>query len=114
MAVSPDSAPQRKLRVLPSYWQDAYSAADYYLSHGSPRADALLIAAGKAVDKINTNPLLYRFWFGDLRRYIIPRFPYKVVYRVTDNEIMIIGLRHQRANPVHEHRMIRRRFRSAN
>jgi toxin ParE1/3/4 len=33
------------------------------------------------------------------RRYVLRRFPYTVAYRVTDNELIIVAIAHQRLDP---------------
>lgn len=49
---------------------------------------------------IEEYPLLGRPLFGDYRRRVLGRFPYLVMYRVTDDQLRILALLHGRRDPV--------------
>jgi plasmid stabilization system protein ParE len=58
-------------------------------------------SVGDALRHIDAHPEAGAMAFGDsdLRRLLIPRFPYQVVYRLGPNEILIIAFAHLKRRP---------------
>jgi plasmid stabilization system protein ParE len=54
-----------------------------------------------AINKIITNPTLYKIIVEDARRIVTKKFPYEIVYRIdlTRNEIRIIAISHLHREP---------------
>ena len=48
---------------------------------------------------ISNNPLANRIIKNNFRKSNLKRFPYKVVYRITKNEIIIVAFAHQKKKP---------------
>lgn len=42
-----------------------------------------------SVSKITEAPLIWRFVEGDVRRYLVPRFPYGIYYTVESDVVVI-------------------------
>ena len=40
-----------------------------------------------------------QLYSGNLRRYVLARFPYSILYSVEDNEIVIFAIAHHRRKP---------------
>jgi toxin ParE1/3/4 len=50
-------------------------------------------------DRISVNPLLHAAVFRDVRKALVRRFPYSVLYRVEATQILIIAVFHSRRDP---------------
>jgi len=48
---------------------------------------------------IESNPLQYQIIEGETRRAMLHRFPYGVMYVVSDHELLIVACLHARRNP---------------
>lgn len=52
-----------------------------------------------ALLRIQSNPRLFPVVYGTLRRAVVRRFPFAILYEVTPDEIEIIAVFHSRRNP---------------
>jgi plasmid stabilization system protein ParE len=57
-------------------------------------------------EKIKQNPKLYSFYNKDFKRAILKHFPYLIIFKVTENEIVIYSIIYGGRNP----RLINRRI----
>jgi hypothetical protein len=48
-----------------------------------------VLCLDEAIDRIMYNPHLYAVLFLDVRRAVVRRFPYSVIYRITDSHVTI-------------------------
>jgi len=53
----------------------------------------------EAIEKILEAPERWQSVEGDLRRYLMPRFPYGIYYRVSDEELRILVVKHHSRHP---------------
>ena len=52
-----------------------------------------------ALQRIRSNPRLSPLVYGSIRRAVVRRFPFAILYQVTAEEIQIIAVFHSRRNP---------------
>ena len=53
-----------------------------------------------AINRIKGSPTLYRKVEGEIRRCLVRRFPFSILYRVIGNEVVrILVIRHHRKHP---------------
>lgn len=88
-----------RLRIHPAAEEDAVSAHAWYAGR-SPTAAAqflinLDIAMGRILDSPNRWPRVLRAY----RRFILPKFPFSVVYRTVGEEVQVIAIAHHRRRP---------------
>ena|SRR5258705_13352192 len=74
-------------------------AADWYERQGVGLGDDFLRAVGVTISSIHRNPEQYQRIRGRMRRAVLRRFPYSVVYMLTDDEIVVVGCVHGRRDP---------------
>lgn len=76
---------------------DRQKIAEFYASEASPFiAEQALLSIKNATNRILKNPLNYREGKkSGTREYIMRRFPYIVIYRVSDTKVSIIRVLHQ-------------------
>jgi plasmid stabilization system protein ParE len=74
-------------------------AADYYDTLSNGLGDALLIETGRAFRQLSKAPLSCPIVRGAIRRRPLFKFPYFILYRVTEGSLQIIAIVHQRRGP---------------
>ncbi|MEW6352039.1 MAG: type II toxin-antitoxin system RelE/ParE family toxin [Thermodesulfobacteriota bacterium] len=79
--------------------QEMLEAADHYDRQTPGLGDEFLGELQRAVDHIVENPLLGPVLRKGVRRRIMRRFPYAVLYRLDPEEIVIIAVMHLRRQP---------------
>lgn len=52
-----------------------------------------------SLSQIGSDPLLFPVVYGSLRRAVVRRFPFVILYEVAASEIQIIAVFHSRRNP---------------
>lgn len=74
-------------------------AADF-LNHTAPGLGlTFLNAVEKAVDQIRSSPEAAQLIRGRVRRKLVIKFPYSIVYSVRDAQIRILAVAHQKRRP---------------
>lgn len=80
--------------------RDLRSAALYYEAEGGPKLAKRFVDDVEAtVQGIQMNPLRHHFGTSGLRRAQLRTFPYHVLYKVDDNGVRVLVLRHDRRRP---------------
>jgi addiction module toxin, RelE/StbE family len=91
---------RRSLRFHPSFKRDLKSACDWYSAERSGLGDALRDEVKVVIDRIRDHPELYQEIHGSVRRAVIKRFPYILLYKVEEKLIVILGLFHGSRDPI--------------
>jgi toxin ParE1/3/4 len=52
-----------------------------------------------AVQKIVESPFIYRILKAPFRRYLLPKFPYSIIYSIEPDHIRIIAVAHNKRKP---------------
>ncbi len=75
------------------------AAVRYYedCQHGLGRRFRLFVES--AVQKIVESPFIYRILKAPFRRYLLPKFPYSIVYSIEPDHIRIIAIAHNKRKP---------------
>jgi toxin ParE1/3/4 len=62
--------------------------------------DALRLEIYAVIDRIRRNPEQYRVVEEEIRRCLVHRFPYSVLFRIVGNDLVrILAIRHHRRHP---------------
>ena len=83
----------------PAAAQEANSAYDWYAARDLSAANAFREELRHAVDAVANSPLTWPRHGRHARRYVFPRFPFSLVYRMRGDEIEIIAVAHGRRRP---------------
>lgn len=78
---------------------EAEAARDWYEERLPSLGDAFVDALEATVGRIEADPLAYPVAHGQLRRALLRSFPYTVIYRVTERELLIVAVMHERRHP---------------
>jgi toxin ParE1/3/4 len=87
------------ISFLPEADQEMIEAALYYHSQSFGLGMDYLSEVEHAVHSIAASPHTWPILQGDLRRRLIRRFPYGVLYRIDPEEIVIVAIAHLRKKP---------------
>ena len=78
---------------------DALEAFRFYEERREGLGERFRDHLGIAISRIQDTPELYPVVYRDLRRTLVERFPYVVLYRVYPGLIFIVAIMHARQNP---------------
>ena len=76
-------------------------AYDWYAARDLSAAHAFREELRHAVDVVTNNPLTWPRHGRRARRYVFPRFPFSLVYRLRGDEIEVIAVAHGRRRPAY-------------
>jgi plasmid stabilization system protein ParE len=74
-------------------------ASDWYDARDKGLGDTFLRAFDAATDSILRNPMQYQFIFANARRVGLGKFPYALIYTVTDDEVIVLSCMHTSRDP---------------
>ncbi len=89
----------RVISLLPQAGEELEAAASHYETQQAGLGLALLAEVKMTCDLVAQAPFAARGVRVGLRRKLVRRFPYYVLYRVSDDEILIIAIAHRRRRP---------------
>lgn len=78
---------------------EAADAAVWYAAQKPELAERFLSAAESAAHAVAQSPELYARVHGPLRRVLIRRFPYALIVRETDEELLVVACYHLHRDP---------------
>jgi len=93
-----------KLRIHPEAAADWRDATHWYESQRAGLGTEFFAEIDASFAMIADNPRLFRrleTWTGDgdIRRFLVPRFPYAVVFEIVSDEIQVLAVAHTRRRP---------------
>jgi toxin ParE1/3/4 len=74
-------------------------AASYYEGRVSGLGGRFLQAFDAAIDTILYDPVEWPILEEDIRRYLLKRFPYGVLYSIDGDELQILAVMHLKRHP---------------
>jgi hypothetical protein len=74
-------------------------AADYYEMELIGLGNQFKKEVKKGILRIKDYPNAWPIEKGDIRRYILHKFPYKILYSIESDHILIVALAHQHQKP---------------
>lgn len=89
------------MRVIyhPAAEIEIIEAAQFYARRVSGLEVEFLDAIDHAVTAILEDPERWRIIEADVRRYLMPRFPFAIYYRVVPDDLRILTLKHHSRHP---------------
>lgn len=89
----------KPVRFHPEAEAEMISAAVFYETQQKDLGKRFLASVQDAINRIQVNPLLYRELEGDVRRCLIAKFPFGVVFRIMPDKYVIIAVMHLHRDP---------------
>lgn len=75
------------------------AAFDWYYERSPNAAHAFLQELNYSISRICDDPERWPKYGKTCRRYILPRFPFQIIYRFQDNIIQVIAVAHGKRKP---------------
>jgi len=89
------------LRVRAGARLEIIEITDWYRAQSEAAAAKFVGAVDTTLERIGDNPLQYQIVHGELRRAVVHRFPYAVIYTTLASEVVVLGCVHGRRHPRH-------------
>jgi plasmid stabilization system protein ParE len=83
----------------PKAEQEARAAFLWYLERSPRAAEAFEREVERAIVRIGETPDTYPVIDGDLRRYLLERFPYALLYVIGQRNVRVVAVAHQHRRP---------------
>ena len=90
----------RRFKVQPEAADEANVAFNWYEDHRPGLGDEFYRELARGFEFVMENPLLSRVVYRGLRKRKLDRFPYLVVYRVSEEELSVVSVFHGSRNPM--------------
>jgi hypothetical protein len=88
-----------KTNFHPEAEEELNNAIDFYESKELGLGIDFAIDIKKAIVRIEKYPMAWTIFEGEIRRSLLSRFPYGILYVVKESEIYILAIMHLRRNP---------------
>ena len=86
-----------KLVIVPLALSELHDAAVFYAAKANVELGlAFVTEFERTANLFLENPVLGAIFSGNLRRHLLRRFPYSVIYQITAEEIRIVAVAHHR------------------
>jgi plasmid stabilization system protein ParE len=92
--------PLRRVVVRPRASRELSEAVEWYESRRPGLRDAFVNSFREAMVAIVENPLQYQLRGRRIRRAPVPRFPYGLMYYVSESEIVVLTCFHSSRDPI--------------
>lgn len=87
------------IEFLQAAHTDLRGAYDWYFERNPEAAATFIREIEAALDSISENPLMWASYMGGTRRRVLRRFPFSIIYRVKELNIIIVAVAHGRRRP---------------
>ena len=89
----------RRILFRPEAQAELIEAAEWYEVRGAGLGTEFLRALDATIANIARHPSANTVIFGEVRRALLRRFPYSVIYALPDDEILIVACIHGKRDP---------------
>lgn len=91
-----------RLVIVPAALAELRNAAAFYTAQANiDLARAFVDEFERVANLIFSSPHLGAIFRGKHRRYFLRKFPYSVIYQVTQDELRVLALAHHRRRPTY-------------
>ena len=87
------------LVLRPEALDEIADAATWYEERSAGLSAEFFRALDAAIASVRRNPLQYPAIRGDLRRVLLRRFPYSLIFTASGEEVIVLGCVHWRQDP---------------
>jgi len=89
----------KQIIFVPEIASELDQSLEYYKKQEIGLEKLFLDEIEKALKKIQKNPERYHLIEDNIRKYIIKQYPYKIIYTIKPETIIIIAIVHQKRKP---------------
>jgi toxin ParE1/3/4 len=87
------------LTILPEAEAEIVEASDWYDESSSIVRDKFISGMRKTLAFLLQQPFQYQIVYGKARRVMIERFPYALIYVVSDQDVYVVACIHSSRDP---------------
>ena len=87
------------VRLTPEAEQDAEEAIRWYDQKSTTLGDEFLKYVNKCIESIERHPEMYPRVHRRMRRALLERFPYQVLYEIDPKEVVVYAIHHCARDP---------------
>lgn len=91
--------PRAAVRLHPAAAEEAEAAYRWYAERSSAAAHGFREELRHAVEAVAEAPNRWPRYGARVRRYVFPRFPFSLVYRLHGDEVEVIAVAHGKRRP---------------
>jgi plasmid stabilization system protein ParE len=91
--------PHVQIRFHPAAAAEVEAAGQWYAERSPIAAAAFAVEVDTCVERVREAPERWPRYVHGTRRYLLPHFPFSLVYRVRHGEIEIVAVAHHRRRP---------------
>ncbi len=91
----------KKVRLLDPAEQEMLDAARYYESQAAGLGVDFLSKVQGAVRDVGEHPEMWPVIRFEIRRRLVHRFPYAILYRIGPEEVVVVAVAHLRRHPTY-------------
>lgn len=88
-----------RLELLPVAREDIANAAEWYDAIRPDLGEQFLHRLDALLARLLEHPLSAPLYFLEYRAVVLGKYPYRLVYRVTDDALVVVALRHISRDP---------------
>lgn len=92
---------RRSASFNPQARMELREAAAYYGLESAALRERFLLAVEEALEQVLAHPEAAAVVRGDIRRHLLRRFPYGLLYVIRSSEVRILAVMHQRRRPLY-------------
>ena len=89
-----------KVIVRPEAEDDLKEAFSWYEDNRTGLGHDFLMQVDAGINFIKRNPDVHPIEYKGTKKHLIKRFPYKIIYLVEEEKIVILAVTHGKRNPV--------------
>ncbi|VTU02202.1 Putative uncharacterized protein (Fragment) OS=uncultured bacterium PE=4 SV=1: Plasmid_stabil [Gemmataceae bacterium] len=87
------------VRLLPEAQEEFDRATDWYAGYGAELARDFVARVGAVVRRIAASPRIHAVVYRGVRKSVVSRFPFVVLYREEANEVLVVSVFHTSRDP---------------
>lgn len=81
--------------------EELHKARDYYDELNFGLGKSLIIEIEKTINIIKRNPLAFPITKKNIRKAVIMKFPYSILYAVEKDSVYLLAIMHQKRKPLY-------------
>jgi len=83
----------------PQALAEAEAAGDWYAERSFVVSRAFVSEVIRSVETVVENPEIWPLYEEETHRYLFPRFPFSIIYRIIEEKIQILAIAHSKRKP---------------
>jgi plasmid stabilization system protein ParE len=88
-----------RIKIAAAAEVDLIVAADWYDRQAPGLGDSFVAQVDAVFEQLRHHPEMYQLVFAPVRRAVLHRFPFAVIYRVRSDGVEVLGVMPCRADP---------------